>query len=296
MSTIKAILAASDFSASAARAAHRAALLARDHATSLRLLHILPALSMSEFGLIFRASVYVEQHNLADATRRLEVIGEELRSIVDTAPECSTRMGNLLDELLAAAESADLLVVGAHGSRQLTDLLIGTTADRLLRKSRRPMLVARQEAACAYRRVIVPVDFSEPSISALRFAQQLAPTAELLVFHAYDVPCVRELGPGDAPGGDLARSCNDWRDEALANMERLRNSNEAIGACTTFSVESGNAKMLIAAKAAELGSDLIVMGKHGHSPIGEFFLGGVTRHTVARAPCDVLVVPECPRS
>ncbi len=296
MSTIKAILAASDFSPGASRAARRAALLAREHATSLRLLHILPALSLSGFGLVSRASVYVEQHNLADATRRLAVVAKELRSVVDTVPECCTRIGRVLDELLAAAESADLVVVGAHGSRQLKDLLIGTTADRLLGKSRRPTLVAKQDPTCEYRRVIVPVDFSAPSISALRFAQQLAPTAELLVYHAYDVPCIGELRQGDAADGEIEQFRNDWRDEALSNMARLRNSHEEFGARTAFSVESGNAKMLIAAKATELGSDLIVMGKHGRSPIGEFFLGGVTRHTVARAPCDVVVVPEFPRS
>jgi signal transduction histidine kinase len=42
-------------------------------------------------------------------------------------------------------------------------------------------------------------------------------------------------------------------------------------------------RVTISAKAANEGADLIVLAKHGHSFIGEMFLGGATRHTVARA-------------
>jgi nucleotide-binding universal stress UspA family protein len=174
-------------------------------------------------------------------------------------------------------------------------LLIGTTAERLLRKSRHPMLVAKQEARSAYRRVMVPVDFSVHSIAALRFALQVAPGADLLIFHAYDHPYASDLHPADVPDQAIERYHTERRKEALSNMGNLRDKVATPGTRTTFSVECGDAKTHITAKAAELGSDLIVVGKHGHSFIGELFLGGVTRHTVARAQCDVAVVPEYSR-
>jgi nucleotide-binding universal stress UspA family protein len=292
---IKSILAATDFSTNAARAVYRAAHLASEHAAGLSLLHVVPGEVLSELREIFRSSVYVEQHILEDAKRRLEALAEDLRPVANSAPECFTRGGNVLDEVLAAADYSDVLVLGAHGSRALGDLLIGTTAERLLRWSRRPMLVAKQEAISPYRRVIVPVDFSVHSISALRFAQQIAPAAELLLFHAYECPYESELHAANVPDQTIEKYHTDRRNQATSNMESLRDRTLASGAATTISVECGNAKTDIAAKAAELGSDLIVMGKHGRTLIGEFFLGGVTRHTVARAPCDVAVVPEYPR-
>lgn len=47
---------------------------------------------------------------------------------------------------------------------------------------------------------------------------------------------------------------------------------------------------MILAKAEELLSDLIVIGKHGQSWFEDVFLGSVTHHILARSKCDTLVV------
>jgi nucleotide-binding universal stress UspA family protein len=295
MSAIRLILAASDFSVSAATAVDRAALLASEHAAGLELVHVVAVQSLTDFRQMYRDTVYTEQQILEHAKRRLDTLARDLKSVASSAPECLVRVGNVVDEILAAADHADLLVLGAHGSRSLRDLLIGTTAERLLRKSRRPMLVAKLEASSAYRRVMVPVDFSVHSVAALRFARQLAPGADLLIFHAYDQPYASDLYPANLPDQAIEQYHTERRTQALSNMENLRDKIAAPQARTTFSVECGDAKTHIAAKAAESGSDLIVVGKHGRSFAGELFLGGVTRHTVARAQCDVAVVPEYSR-
>jgi nucleotide-binding universal stress UspA family protein len=295
MSTIKSILAASDFSASATAAAHRAALLACELAAGLQLLHVVPADAPSEFRVIFRNSVYKEQQLLENAKRRLEVLGRDLRPVANRDPACFTRAGDVLEEILAAADHVDLLVLGSHGSRAIRDLLIGTTAERLLRNSRRPMLVVKQEAITPYRCVMVPVDFSMQTITALKFAQQIAPAADTLIFHAYECPYESELRRANVPEDTIKQFRADRRGQSLSNMEIIRDRVAMPEARTAFSVEAGNAKILIAAKAAELGVDLIVIGKHGRSFMAETFLGGVARHTVARACCDVAVVPEYPR-
>lgn len=295
MSTIRLILAATDFSVSAATAAHRASLLASEHAAGLELLHVVPVQTLTDFREIYRDTVYTEQQILEDAKRRLEALAGDLKPMASSAPQCFVRAGNVVDEILATADHADLVVLGAHGWRSLRDLLIGTTAERLLRKSRHPMLVAKLEARSAYRRVMVPVDFSVHSIAALRFARQIAPSADLLVFHAYPQPNASDLHPSYVPDQAIEQYHTERRKQALSNMENLRDKVAAPGARATFSVECGEAKTHIAAKAAEWGSDLIVVGKHGRSFTGELFLGGVTRHTVARAQCDVAVVPEYSR-
>lgn len=295
MIPIRSILAASDFSVTAATATHRAALLASEHTARLELVHVVPVQTLTDFRQIYRDTIYTEQQILEDAKRRLEALARDLKFITSSAPECLVRIGSVVDEILTAADRADVLVLGAHGSRSLRDLLIGTTAERLLRRSRCLMLVSRLEARSAYRRVMVPVDFSIHSIAALRFARRVAPDADLVVFHAYGHPYASDLRPVDVPDQAIEQYHTERRNQALSNMENLRDKIAAPGARTTFSVECGDAKTLIDTKAAELKSDLIVIGKHGHSFAGEVFLGGVTRHTVARAQCDVAVVPEYPR-
>ncbi len=60
----------------------------------------------------------------------------------------------------------------------------------------------------------------------------------------------------------------------------------------SYAVERGDPSPVILAKAEELVSDLIVIGKHGQSWIEDLFFGSVTHHVLARSACDVLVVQE----
>jgi nucleotide-binding universal stress UspA family protein len=295
MSTIRSVLAASDFSVDAAGAAHRAALLAGEHGATLQLLHVVGSDLLSELRERLRISDDVQQLLLADARRSLDALANDVQRAAHTTPERFVRTGDVLEEILAAADHADVLVLGAHGMRPVRDLLIGTTAERLLRKSRRPMLVSKQEPSTSYRRVLVPVDFSTHSIATLRFAHQVAPNAALLVFHAYECPYETKLRQANVSDRIIKQFHIDSRDRALSNMENLRDKAAAPVARTAFSVDCGVAKTSIAAKAADYGADLIVLGKHGLSFVDELFLGGVTRHTLARATCDVAVVPDWPR-
>ena len=57
-------------------------------------------------------------------------------------------------------------------------------------------------------------------------------------------------------------------------------------------VQYGHPASLILAQARTLPAELIVMGKHGRSKLEAFFIGSVTRDTLANAETDVLVVPE----
>ncbi|MBS0578100.1 MAG: universal stress protein [Proteobacteria bacterium] len=291
MTQIRTILAASDFSVGGTRAASRAALLAREHAALLQVLHVVETRSLEPFRAIFSSSIYTEQHFLNDATCHLRVLGEQLRAISNSAPECVTRMGEVLEEVLASADHADLLVLGAHGARSRRNRMIGTTADRLLRRSRRPMLVVKNEARSAYTRVMVPIDFTIHSIAALTFATQLAPAADFVLFHAYPRASELELMREDIPDEASKRFDEQQHEQALANMEGFCQRTGAPLRRTTFLVVPGKPKNLVASKAAALNADLVVLGKHGHSVLGDFFLGGVTRHALAKAACDVAVVP-----
>jgi len=63
----------------------------------------------------------------------------------------------------AREEGAELVVLGAHGEHFFKDLLLGTTAEKVVRKGDRLVLVVKRPARGAYRRVLAAVDFSENS-------------------------------------------------------------------------------------------------------------------------------------
>ena len=45
-------------------------------------------------------------------------------------------------------------------------------------------------------------------------------------------------------------------------------------------------------RAAEVGSDLIVLGTHGRGPVARALLGSVADHVVRHAPCPVVTLRE----
>lgn len=292
MTRIATILVASDFSPNARQAARRAALLAREHSARLKLLHVLSAPRVKELELRLHAPMDIEHSLLEDAQRSLDALAEEAASAAGSPIERQVIEGGVLDEILTAANAADLLVLGAHGLHPLRDLFIGSTAERLLMRSRRPMLVVKQDGADVYKSVLVPVDFSDHSIAALRFAQQVAPSADICVLHAFESPFEGKLEYAGVSQEIIARYREESGREARASMAALLERHADAQSRAVPVVAHGDPRTLIASKADELGADLIVIGKHGRSLLAEYFLGGITRAVLARAACDVAVVPE----
>ena len=77
----------------------------------------------------------------------------------------------------AAKRHADLIVMGTHGRRGLSRVLLGSNAERVLRQAPCHVLTVRADAAVPagleFRKLLVPVDFSECSRQALDSALAL---------------------------------------------------------------------------------------------------------------------------
>jgi nucleotide-binding universal stress UspA family protein len=279
--TIRSLLVATDFSEHARRAALRAALLAREHrARRVTLLHVAPG-----------------QPALARALRRrLQDLARELkaRTGVTLAPRLA--QGSVVDVIARAAGRFDLLVVGARGMHPLRDLAIGTSAERLVRKVRRPLLVVKRAPAGSYRRVLAPVDFSADAAAALGFAARLAPAASLAVLHAYEAPYESKLRFAGLAEDTIHERRRQARAQALAAMDRMLLALRLTGARVSRHVTHGYAPSVISRADGELGADLVAIGKHGRSLLADLLLGSVTQHALASAKGDVLVVPSTRRA
>jgi nucleotide-binding universal stress UspA family protein len=292
MSSMRTILAASDFSFDAHRAARRAALLARQHGATLRLLHVVHPDAAAQAALQRRRPpLDLDQRISLDAHHSLDSLAADV-SASDLSVERELRSGVVLDEILAAADRADLLVLGPRGLRPIHELILGTAAERLLNKSRRPMLVVKQEPTEQYRRVLVPVDFSEQSLTTVRFARLLVPNAELCLFHAFESVAEGTLRTAGVSEENIAEYGAQDEREAREAMDQLIADIGPMSVPPLPLVQRGDPRVQISATAASYAAGLIVIGKHGRSRLAEYFLGGATRVTLARAACDVAVVPE----
>jgi nucleotide-binding universal stress UspA family protein len=289
VSPIRTVVAATDFSFSAHRAARRAAVLAKVHGAALHLLHVLD--SSSAKALLRRSpAIDVEQPLHLDAERALNGLADDIAAAGGAVTERLLREGRVMDEILAAAASSDLVVLGPRGVNPLRDFILGSTAERMARRIERPMLVVKQDAQILYENVLVPVDFSDYSAPALRFASEIAPSATLHVVHALDSSLTGRLRSAGVSEEGIAAYCDELQQEANASMAELTAVLHERAVFAT--VHAGDARVLIKERAAATRCTLIVMGKQGRSWLSEHILGSVTRLVLERATCDVAVVPH----
>ncbi|MFZ5875656.1 MAG: universal stress protein [Nitrospirota bacterium] len=133
--------------------------------------------------------------------------------------------------------------------------------------------------------ILVPTDFSEGSLAAMRYAAGLAELldARLVFLHVVEPPAygVELTGthPGIAPNvtKKVAEMLHDWVAQVAAR-----------GARVEWHIELGSAFAEILAAASRYGADLIVMGTHGRTGLSHALLGSVAARVVQHAPCPVL--------
>lgn len=200
-------------------------------------------------------------------------------------------MGSVLSELCSHADAidADLLVLGARGGSPMREWVLGSTTERLLRKTRRPMLVVKQMAHESYRRVLVPVDFSARSLDALRIARAVAPLADLILVHAFEVPFEGKLRYAGVDESALTALRVTAKREAVEKMNALVHAAGLSGAPLRRIVLHGDAPAILLTQEQEQDCDLIVIGKRGLGMLEEMLLGSVTKHILTQSVGDVLV-------
>jgi nucleotide-binding universal stress UspA family protein len=150
------ILVATDLSPNSAQAFKHAVMIARRNNAKLHLLHVVPEVDASMRTYIsvilgngrldgFEKKHEQEAHALIDS--RLKSFAEEE---LGDHPEDLQRLekievviGHPVPEILAMADevNADVIVMGSHGKGVIEHTFLGSTAERVLRKSRRPVFV-----------------------------------------------------------------------------------------------------------------------------------------------------------
>jgi nucleotide-binding universal stress UspA family protein len=274
---LKSLVVGTDFSGRAERALARAAQIAEQNDAKLTVLHVL------------------EQERDEDMAKRIkDELSKKSGELFDRIrDQTSIRVikGKAFVEIIRQGrrQNADLIVVGAHGEEYLKDLLIGTTAEKIVRKGDRPVLVVRRRAREAYRRILVAVDFSPTSRAALEFAFRVAPSARVHVLHVClgIEPQMRRAGFAAA---EIVRYRRRISNVARRQMASFLGNIDRQGRTLRWEVVNGHARHEIVTFAQAINPDLIVVGSSGRTGLPYILLGSVAEHVMREASCDVLVI------
>jgi nucleotide-binding universal stress UspA family protein len=144
-----------------------------------------------------------------------------------------------------------------------------------------------------FKKILVALDFSEPSRLALRSAAQLAADsgAELVLAHVWQ-PNVYSFGGPEFP----LSFAEDYTRQAKASLEDSRREAEQVGAhrVSTTILTGTPWHEVVELLRKDESFDLVMVGTHGHTGLKHVLLGSVAERIVRHAPCPVLVVRTRP--
>jgi universal stress protein E len=135
----------------------------------------------------------------------------------------------------------------------------------------------------------VPVDFSPSSLRAIRHARSVAPHADIVLLHAFDVPFEGHLRYASVDEDIINHYRIVAKQEATQKLLALRDEAGLAPDRSSLVVLRGNPTLSIIEQEQEWDCDLIVMGKQGESLLEKMLLGSVTKHVLAESQGDVLV-------
>lgn len=141
-------------------------------------------------------------------------------------------------------------------------------------------------------KVLATTDGSEFSLEALRRLGSLLPregteVVLLTVFPSPQAGALTMIGPPYIDYSELTEQIRKEAESTVAQGARILTDQ---GFRVQTEVHEGDPASTILDRAADLHSDLIVVGSHGRSGLARFFLGSVSSRVVSHAPCSVLVM------
>lgn len=293
MTTIRSIVAATDFSPGSDAAVERAVQLAAAHGASLCLLHAFDVSAWHSLTGVFDAQRLTidpppdvrMQQRLADSAASLAARnGLKVEARFGAGPP-----EKVIDSHVNAHETS-LIVVGSRAEPSLLGL--GSTAWKVVRSPACPVLIVRTAGARPYDRVLSAVDMREGSVRATIFTLTLFPGAHHHLLYAVDPARDRALWIGG-----FSKEQIRWLHESTAEcanrelQQRVQGLTGQARHQVSADVVDDVVTRAIVAKAAALTADCVVVGHHGQGPIAERFLGSVAQHVIQHTTRDVLVVP-----
>lgn len=284
---LRKILVPVDFSNHSEEALKYAALLAALYEGKISLLHVFEPVRLmeeyAEFGTSLAAIPQLAKERLSMLATRFDEA-----SLLE---KIEVREGRPAETIGHAASEfgSDLIVISTHGYTGLDYVLLGGTAQRVIRHAPCPVLVARGQKADPRlpQKILVPVDFSPASFAGLRCALALARKAGSRVTALH---VVEPLGPLQRLEIDVDAYEKKLSHEVKERLQGLHAEiGEPAGAFDTIFREGVPVHETV--ETEKSGSfDLVVMGSIGRSGLADMVLGSTAECVVRHAAGPVLVV------
>ncbi len=283
------ILFATDFSPDSTAALPYAIAITRHFGANLYLAHVIP---LDAYDVIPANERDAAVENM-QAHVEEQMTGLRSTLLLRGLPhEVLVDHGEVWPMLAAMGEkhAIDLIVIGTHGRRGVEKLLLGSTAEEILRCAQEPVLMVGPESSVApetearFQRILYATDFSAEAEPAMHFARRLAQEYGAALFFLHVVEDVwKETISTRVDADDFFR---------LSLLQKHWILKPEEGPTPEFHVDFGPPAECILEIAGKLQIELIVLGVRGtrHSRVAAHLPGPTAYNVVSHARCPVLAI------
>ncbi len=141
-------------------------------------------------------------------------------------------------------------------------------------------------------RILIPVEFSERSRAAFRYAAQLARAtgAQLDLLHVVPSPTRVRTAVDAYLGRPIPHTPDSVIADARDQLDCFVGTVDHTGLVVHTHVLSGDPAAMICEQATQQPDDLIVIGTHGRVGLAELMLGSIAKRIMTCAPCPVVTL------
>ncbi len=166
-----------DFSETSMVAIKHGAYMAQKTGSSLHLLHVINAHYVSQDIFLPVVNIQDQDKIQAIATEKLRQLAASIKADYNIDAQCTIRVGPPSNEIGKAAKDlhASLIVMGTHGYSPVEELVIGSTALKVITKAPCPTMAMSVAAKHkGYSKILIPIDTSGNSRQKVNYTLELA--------------------------------------------------------------------------------------------------------------------------
>jgi nucleotide-binding universal stress UspA family protein len=278
------LLCATDLAPRSDRAVRRAALLAKQMNADVLFVHVVSD----------RQSERVMRLKGNRARVRLTLQAEKAMAHAPEACSVEIHMGRPLKVIAQVAKEwdADMIILTAPVSRRY-ELVLGTTAERIIRSVDCPVLIVNREPESQYSQVAVATDLSMTSVRVAQAVSRmgLLGSAYAWFVHAFDPPHTGLLADEGAVTKQLEDYKSKWQRLVAAQLSPDLAAAGFDLAKVRISAEPARPLDAIEHIIEETRPELLVIGTSRWFMLKRMLMNSVAHQVLSKVRCDILAVP-----
>jgi len=281
MKLLKRILVATDFSNTSDNVVGNAIDMAKIFESEIALIYVLPTDVKNK-----KANDLLREF----ASKQLNTINEKIREkgIETLAP--FLEYGDFSEKIIDISEkiNANIIFIGAGEKLENNVFKLGSNADKIIKKSNKPVFVVKNEKPLGIKKILCPVDFSLESKRALKNAITLSRRfkSELTILSIYEIShlfSIRNKINIDEQIEYLRKDCQTELDSFLKEFTLT-------GLKVTKEIKKGAPATEILNVIKTHNYDLLIIGTTGKSGISRILMGSVTEKVIREIPTSFITL------